>query len=1527
VPDSNVVQIDWFRNNQLVKQVSRKYLSEGQPVLGNFNGWINNIPFHWGMGDFHIHTDGSIYISDMHDKRVVRYFPSTGQFTVVAGGNGSGNALNQLDNPQGVFVTSNGDVYVADYGNHRVVRWSPGASAGVVVAGATGQAGSALNRLHGPLDVFVDQIGQMFIADEQNHRVMRWAPNATSGVLVAGSTGQVGSALNQLHSPVRVFVSNSGLLYVSDISNNRVMRYAPGSSTGTVVAGGNGAGIGLQQLNTPIGIFVDQTEALYIADLQNNRVVKWNNGATAGQVVSNNDSLSMPNRVNQPRSVAIGPNKELYVVSNSQLLLKFGFDAMTSDLLVPENAGSYFVKMLTKQGCENSSMPSIISSPDVNLQSSLGFDVCEGDTTQLSTIQNATYTYRWLKDGIQVAGATNSFINVSQPGLYQVEVTDSNSCLRSSETLRVWPKPLVSLTADGVCLGSELLTNTPDSQVVQIDWFRNNQLFRNTRANFKANGSAHLGYFNGLWLRDIEFQGAGISDVHVHQDGAMYVLAQTNQFSGISVLKYTPNANAFVLVAGGNGFGSALNQIGGFGAASFGYGGLFVAENGDIYVADRTNHRVVKWTPGAAQGIVVAGGNGSGSALNQLSNPQSVFVNGSGDVFVVDQSNHRVVRWSISANTGVVVAGGNGLGAGLTQFNNPRFVTATSNGDLYISDQNNHRVVRYAAGASAGVVVAGGNFSGTALNQLNQPNGIAVDKSGNVFVADRFNDRIVRWAPGSTSGEVVAGLNLGNASGLDRTTRPVSLKLGSDYRLYVTSVDTVNGSINLNSSNRLMSFELNRLVADTLRAQQGGNYSVVFTNITGCSNGSQELNVFDPQVNFPALANSCISDASLLLNTATPVGGTYFGLGVDTGYFHPSIAGVGSHMLYYLYTDSNGCSKLDSQTIQVVPEPVVSIDTLGSMNLCQGESVVLQSPLVTGQTYQWYRNGVLIPQATQRAFTVLDTVSAQYHVMVTRNVCEKSSDTLEVVVRPKPVVTITNQGAATICQGDSVVLQAASDTDVTYQWYRNNQLLVGSTQSSLVANQSGSYTCQVIKANGCADTSNVLALTVLDFPIAQITPASATTVCDGQIVLLNANQAADLTHRWFRNGVLIPGATSANYQATTSGDYTVEVKRQQLCETLSQAVTVVVNPLPQISIAVAQGNQFCSGDSILITAQSTAQVLRYAWFRNGQLTPSDSTANFYATLPGHYHARVFDSAGCDQASDSVLVGYFNPPFANEAICAISVDTLAGRNVVVWEKTAGVRTSSYNVYREGAISGQYNLIGNVPYDSLSIFIDTTANPLSQSYRYRIATVDSCGFVSAQSSIHRTIHLSSNIGVNNEVNLFWTTYEGVVVPTHRILRSINGGPFVEIASVSGTTFTYTDLTPPQGAKNYLIEIAIPGGCNPTGLRLGNLRTASSYGSIQSNKVAVGSGVSVINRSLAGLHTLYPNPSNGLLTLVRSEQQMGDQVFKIYDARGRLVKTIRFEDQSLVYQIDMVEAADGIYTIRANDSNWSARFMIAK
>jgi DNA-binding beta-propeller fold protein YncE len=58
-----------------------------------------------------------------------------------------------------------------------------------------------------------------------NNRVMKWAPGATTGVIVAG-TGTVGAALNQLAYPSYVLVDASGYIYVTDPGNYRVVRWA-----------------------------------------------------------------------------------------------------------------------------------------------------------------------------------------------------------------------------------------------------------------------------------------------------------------------------------------------------------------------------------------------------------------------------------------------------------------------------------------------------------------------------------------------------------------------------------------------------------------------------------------------------------------------------------------------------------------------------------------------------------------------------------------------------------------------------------------------------------------------------------------------------------------------------------------------------------------------------------------------------------------------------------------------------------------------------------------------------------------------------------------------------------------------------------------------------------------------------------------------------------------------------------------------------------------------------------------------------
>eukprot|EP00661_Eupelagonemidae_sp_cell13_P004127 gene4127-222_t len=81
----------------------------------------------------------------------------------------------------------------------------------------------------------------------------------------------------------------------------------------------------------------------------------------------------------------------------------------------------------------------------------------------------------------------------------------------------------------------------------------------------------------------------------------------------------------------------------------------------------------MRWEDGAASGVVVAGGNGPGAALNQLGvlSELGIAFDAAGRLHITDGANHRVMRWAEGAGAGVVVAGGNGPGAALNQLHKP----------------------------------------------------------------------------------------------------------------------------------------------------------------------------------------------------------------------------------------------------------------------------------------------------------------------------------------------------------------------------------------------------------------------------------------------------------------------------------------------------------------------------------------------------------------------------------------------------------------------------------------------------------------------------------------------------------------------------------------------------------------------------------------------------------------------------------------------------------------------------------------
>ncbi|CAF3765956.1 unnamed protein product, partial [Rotaria socialis] len=196
----------------------------------------------------------------------------------IAGGHGSGDATDQLNEPHGLFVDDDQTVVIAEWANHRIVQWkNSDTTNGQVVAGGNDQ-GNGLHQLNHPTDVLIDkEADSLIICDYGNRRVVRWSrlSSTTKGEMLIDNIQCYGVAMDEQR-----------YLYVSDAGKHEVRRYQLGEKKSTLVAGGNGQGDGLKQLSVPTYLFVDRQQNVYVSDNSNHRVMKWNKGAKEGIVVA-----------------------------------------------------------------------------------------------------------------------------------------------------------------------------------------------------------------------------------------------------------------------------------------------------------------------------------------------------------------------------------------------------------------------------------------------------------------------------------------------------------------------------------------------------------------------------------------------------------------------------------------------------------------------------------------------------------------------------------------------------------------------------------------------------------------------------------------------------------------------------------------------------------------------------------------------------------------------------------------------------------------------------------------------------------------------------------------------------------------------------------------------------------------------------------------------------------------------------------------------------------------------------------------
>ncbi|CAF4029686.1 unnamed protein product, partial [Rotaria sordida] len=287
---------------------------------------------------------------------------------------------------------------------------------------------------------------------------------------------------------------------------------------------------------------------------------------------------------------------------------------------------------------------------------------------------------------------------------------------------------------------------------------------------------------NGLTVAGGNGQGSGINQLsnpyglYVDDDQTIYIADCRNH----RIVEWKCGATTGQVVAGGNGSGNGAHQlnssvdviidkerdsliISDFGnkrvarwprrngtsgetiISNIGCVGLTTDENGSLYVVNYGKHEVRRYRIGDTEGTVVAGGNGQGNRLDQLSSPEFVFVDRDHSVYVSDCSNHRVMKWEEGAKQGIVVAGGQGQGNSLTQLSRPRGIIVDQLGTVYVADHENNRVMRWPKGATQGSVIAGGNGYGTQSNQLYHPIGLSFDRHGNLYVAEYNNHRVQKF--------------------------------------------------------------------------------------------------------------------------------------------------------------------------------------------------------------------------------------------------------------------------------------------------------------------------------------------------------------------------------------------------------------------------------------------------------------------------------------------------------------------------------------------------------------------------------------------------------------------------------------------------------------------------------------------------------------------------------------------------------------------------------------------------------------
>ncbi|MCF8219577.1 MAG: PKD domain-containing protein, partial [Bacteroidales bacterium] len=413
-----------------------------------------------------------------------------------------------------------------------------------------------------------------------------------------------------------------------------------------------------------------------------------------------------------------------------------------------------------------------------------------------------------------------------------------------------------------------------------------------------------------------------------------------------------------------------------------------------------------------------------------------------------------------------------------------------------------------------------------------------------------------------------------------------------------------------------------------------GTYDIIYeyTDNNGCTNSdTSQITVHPlPDVTMADLDTLCLNDPPLSLDAGSPTNSSsyYYGPGVNNDTLYPDSAGVGTHTIYYVYTDANGCADTASSPVVVNDLPKVNAS---DTTLCNQPIPVQLSASPNGGTWQSgpYNdtNGVFTPGSTG-VFNVIYT-----YIDPSTGCSNQDTSEIEVV---DPTYADAGNDTSVCLNSGSFALTSA--TPAGGDWSGPNVTLNGVYNPGSVGTFKLYYSIGV----GTCKNKDSIEVTVDPLPVADA--GLDTIVCKNDTIELNGNASAGTSpysYSWSPASSLSSSNTQNVYASPVNDeDYLFKVIDSNGCID-SSFVSVEVKDLPEVQ---ADDLNICIGDSgVINTTISGNSPFTINWSPNHKI--NNVTAQSPTVFPlndTNYVIQVVDKNSCANNDTSEITVSPNP---------------------------------------------------------------------------------------------------------------------------------------------------------------------------------------------------------------------------------------------------------------------------------------------